>query len=585
MRQESRSRAAPPPPPPWPPVTAVDLAAHREKYDALVSTAGDDPVKGLSARSIVPVMTALANGLSNDVLKDVWDLADADKDGGLTFREYVVAMYLTERAAGGVAPPRALGELPPGTFAALEVGEASTRGEEAAEPVAAAPEPAAAAPRGGGARSTGAGTRARAGTRAGAGFSAVVAKVRQRAPAAGDRPRERPRAGRADDIARVRARARRRVRRRRAPRRAPPRRRRRRRPKAKTRTPPTRETPLGRRSSSTPPPPSRAPSPSPPPWPALTATDAATHARAFESLARQSGDFADSEPVAADAVVNAGRVVPLLVAAQLPNETLKTIWDLADADVDGALTLREFTVAMYLTERAASGTAPPDKLSDVPRATFAVLGDAGADAAAKAATAVAKEEEEKNRDAMFGSLMEPVVFSPTPVAAAAAAAAEEPRREPPRAAETSSSSREDAEPSTAPPPRFASPTLRLRTPATVDLSARKSRASEGGSAGGGRGKETCGGEETRPAVPDARDEARLAVAALPRPEPDRPERAPRRERGEDARRGGVGDQSAEGVDARERGDDGARAAVGGVGGAPSSHWSPYDRVGVVNADP
>jgi hypothetical protein len=187
-------------------------------------------------------------------------------------------------------------------------------------------------------------------------------------------------------------------------------------------------------------------------------------------------------------VVNAGRVVPLLVAAQLPNETLKTIWDLADADVDGALTLREFTVAMYLTERAASGTAPPDKLSDVPRATFAVLGDAGADAAAKAATAVAKEEEEKNRDAMFGSLMEPVVFSPTPVAAAAAAAAEEPRREPPRAAETSSSSREDAEPSTAPPPRFASPTLRLRTPATVDLSARKSRASEGGSAGGGEGK-------------------------------------------------------------------------------------------------
>jgi epidermal growth factor receptor substrate 15 len=40
-----------------------------------------------------------------------------------------------------------------------------------------------------------------------------------------------------------------------------------------------------------------------------------------------------------------------ILVAPCTKATLKRIWDLADADVDGALTWREFVVAVYLAER------------------------------------------------------------------------------------------------------------------------------------------------------------------------------------------------------------------------------------------
>ncbi|GAB1191919.1 hypothetical protein APSETT444_001103 [Aspergillus pseudonomiae] len=52
------------------------------------------------------------------------------------------------------------------------------------------------------------------------------------------------------------------------------------------------------------------------------------------------------------------QAVTFFMNAQLPEETLAQIWDLADIDADGQLTKDEFAVAMYLVRQVRSGKEP-----------------------------------------------------------------------------------------------------------------------------------------------------------------------------------------------------------------------------------
>jgi len=112
------SPAAHDPSNPWPRITRGDLNRHRSVFDELNDDDDDDY---LSGEAVVDLL--LSAGLSNDVCKKIWDLADADGDGDMTWKEFVVAMYLTERASVGQDPPNALSDLPAGTFDAEEVEE------------------------------------------------------------------------------------------------------------------------------------------------------------------------------------------------------------------------------------------------------------------------------------------------------------------------------------------------------------------------------------------------------------------------------------------------------------------------------
>eukprot|EP01084_Bolivina_argentea_P285436 489488_1 len=51
-----------------------------------------------------------------------------------------------------------------------------------------------------------------------------------------------------------------------------------------------------------------------------------------------------------------------LLATGLPQETLRTVWDLSDIDKDGGLDLAEYTVALCLCEKAREGEIIPDQL-------------------------------------------------------------------------------------------------------------------------------------------------------------------------------------------------------------------------------
>ena len=57
-------------------------------------------------------------------------------------------------------------------------------------------------------------------------------------------------------------------------------------------------------------------------------------------------------------MVNGDQAVSFFMNAQLPEETLAQIWDLADIDADGQLTRDEFAVAMYLVRQQRSGKEP-----------------------------------------------------------------------------------------------------------------------------------------------------------------------------------------------------------------------------------
>lgn len=57
-------------------------------------------------------------------------------------------------------------------------------------------------------------------------------------------------------------------------------------------------------------------------------------------------------------MITGDQAVGFFVKAQLPEETLAQIWDLADIDADGQLTKDEFAVAMYLVRQQRGGREP-----------------------------------------------------------------------------------------------------------------------------------------------------------------------------------------------------------------------------------
>lgn len=57
-------------------------------------------------------------------------------------------------------------------------------------------------------------------------------------------------------------------------------------------------------------------------------------------------------------MISGDQAVGFFIKAQLPEETLAQIWDLADIDADGQLTKDEFAVAMYLVRQQRSGKEP-----------------------------------------------------------------------------------------------------------------------------------------------------------------------------------------------------------------------------------
>ncbi|PLB45213.1 UBA/TS-N domain protein [Aspergillus steynii IBT 23096] len=57
-------------------------------------------------------------------------------------------------------------------------------------------------------------------------------------------------------------------------------------------------------------------------------------------------------------MISGDQAVGFFIKAQLPEETLAQIWDLADIDADGQLTKDEFAVAMYLVRQQRTGKEP-----------------------------------------------------------------------------------------------------------------------------------------------------------------------------------------------------------------------------------
>ena len=84
-------------------------------------------------------------------------------------------------------------------------------------------------------------------------------------------------------------------------------------------------------------------------WPQLTPDDARRHAASFRTW--------DTD---GDGKVTGAEAKPLFAQSGVATvQWFKLIWDLADSDLDGSLTLPEFVVASYFLEQAAKGHAPP----------------------------------------------------------------------------------------------------------------------------------------------------------------------------------------------------------------------------------
>lgn len=94
----------------WPVIGPSDWQRYQQVF--LTNTRGN-PEGRLSGQEVAPILLGL--DAPKHVLKDIWELSDADKDGSLSWLEFVVAIYLTEQARNGRMPPPSLpaGQFPP----------------------------------------------------------------------------------------------------------------------------------------------------------------------------------------------------------------------------------------------------------------------------------------------------------------------------------------------------------------------------------------------------------------------------------------------------------------------------------------
>ena len=129
--------APPPSPEPLDPLrpmtrreTRREYANYERDFDALTGEAAPRSVRILTGAASVPALKA--TGAPKHVLRHAWVLADADRDGNLTFDEFTVAMYLCERAAEGCELPQTLDAYAPGEFPPREEDETAQSSSDAA---------------------------------------------------------------------------------------------------------------------------------------------------------------------------------------------------------------------------------------------------------------------------------------------------------------------------------------------------------------------------------------------------------------------------------------------------------------------
>ena len=120
----------PPSPNPLRPMTRREYANYERDFDALTGEAAPRSVRILTGAASVPALKA--TGAPKHVLRHAWVLADADRDGNLTFDEFTVAMYLCERAAEGCELPQTLDAYAPGEFPPREEDETAQSSSDAA---------------------------------------------------------------------------------------------------------------------------------------------------------------------------------------------------------------------------------------------------------------------------------------------------------------------------------------------------------------------------------------------------------------------------------------------------------------------
>ncbi|KAL4915771.1 hypothetical protein BDW62DRAFT_187907 [Aspergillus aurantiobrunneus] len=72
----------------------------------------------------------------------------------------------------------------------------------------------------------------------------------------------------------------------------------------------------------------------------------------------QFDNYFNTVDTAKSGLISGDQAVSFFTKAQLPEETLAQIWDLADIDADGQLTRDEFAVAMYLIRQQYTGKGP-----------------------------------------------------------------------------------------------------------------------------------------------------------------------------------------------------------------------------------
>jgi len=92
-------------------VGGVDWAvpSHQKiRYDNAFSDLPGSENGRVSGKNAMGIMKSSGQGLRTSDLRQVWNLADHDKDGHLSSEEFAVAMYLIEQAVDGIPLPKTL---------------------------------------------------------------------------------------------------------------------------------------------------------------------------------------------------------------------------------------------------------------------------------------------------------------------------------------------------------------------------------------------------------------------------------------------------------------------------------------------
>lgn len=115
----------------WPVIGPSDWQRYQQIF---LSNANGNPEARLGGQQVAPIL--LAMNAPKQTLKDIWEVSDGDKDGVLSWPEFVVAVYLTEQARNGIMPPSV---LPAGQFPPFSMTAGTQQAPAVQQPIAAEP--------------------------------------------------------------------------------------------------------------------------------------------------------------------------------------------------------------------------------------------------------------------------------------------------------------------------------------------------------------------------------------------------------------------------------------------------------------